>query len=281
MRKLRLAVVLFVLTVGLTLAAGEPATSPAVQQLLEKMTAASAQAKNVEMDLAMSTRMGDQAVEAKGHARCHADGRRFIMEMESKTGGMTLQMRVVSDGQIMWSEVSAPGGQKMVQRWPTAMMDKMGGSNQNPLAAIKQMREQFAFTTVTDGPVGKEDVSILEGTVKPDFVERQLKAVEETGGAMAAAMAKAQLESMAKARVYVDKKDHLVRRTEMLDKKDQVVAAVQLENIRAGVPLDDAIFKYAPPAGVQVMDMAQMLKAARESTKTQAPPPPKAEDPKK
>lgn len=257
------------------LRAEEPRAAPASEQaasILKKMAATWAEPQNTEMDMTMTMRMMGMTTESKGHARCHADGKRMAMDMTVKMGEVSAPMHSVSDGTTMWGEVEMPGGVKMVQKWPLELLLKLGQANQqNPVAGMKDLAERFDFTGVREDKLGPTDVYVLEGAVRPGFLDKQTQAAEELGGPMAAQITRAQLQNMAKARVFVNKSDFLTPKVEILDAKDETVLTMLIDNLKRGVELDDKLFAYTPPPGAQIMDMEAMFKTVREMGQKQAP----------
>lgn len=54
-------------------------------------------------------------------------------------------------------------------------------------------------------------------------------------------------------RVWIDAQDHLIRRFEMLEQSG-TRRTVELSDVQVGVPIADSLFRWTPPAGVQVVD---------------------------
>lgn len=70
---------------------------------------------------------------------------------------------------------------------------------------------------------------------------------------------------MKKARIFIDKKDYMVCKSEVFDARDKPVVTMRFENVKRGVKFSEDLFKYTPPEGVQVMDMEEAFRAAREA----------------
>lgn len=236
------------------------------EPILKKMEAAITEAKSVAGEMKMLMGMMGQLTEMKATFKSAADGKRFIMDMTIAIGGQEIPSHVVSDGTTMWSELTLPGGQgKMVQKFSMATMEKMGGGSQNPIHAVKDLRERFVFTNAKEDKLGEVEVYVLEGKLREGLIDKQAKVAEEVGGPMAAQMARAQLEQMDVSRLYIGKKDLLFRKSEVLDRDGKVMIGVELSKMEQGVKIDDAEFKYTPPAGAQIMDMEEQFKLAREA----------------
>ncbi len=52
-------------------------------------------------------------------------------------------------------------------------------------------------------------------------------------------------------RVWIDAEDHLVRKFEIFE-ENETIRTITLHNVEAGVPISDDLFKFSPPAGVEV-----------------------------
>lgn len=242
------------------------------EPLLKKMEAAAKDAQSIEADMSMMMKMMAMKQEMKGHFKSLADGKRFSMDMTMNTMGMDMKMHMVADGKTMWSEVDLPaglpggqGGKKMVQKFSMETIAKLGGqASQNPLDQVKQLRKQFLFTDVKEEKLGDVDVYVLEGTMRPELIEQQKRAAEDVAGGQAGAIAAAQMANMKKSRIFIAKSDMMFRKSEVLDDKGEAMMTMEMKNIKLGGKFDEKEFTYAPPAGVEVMDMEEMFKKARE-----------------
>jgi hypothetical protein len=234
------------------------------EPILKKMLESTVAAKSVEAELDMSMKMMNMNTVMKGHFKGTGDGKKMVMDMNIGVAGQMIPAHIVGDGTNFWSEITMPGGgQKMVQKFSAATMEKMGGGSQNPLQGVKELRDRFVFTDVKDEKLGDADVFVLEGRIKEGVVERQTKIAEEIGGAVAAQAARQQLELMDRSRIYVDKKTYMVRKSEVMDAGGQVIVSIELNDIKLDTELDDKVFHYTPPGNAQVMDMEEQFKKAR------------------
>lgn len=240
------------------------------EPILKKMLSATLESRNIEADMEMKMKMMNTEAVMKGHFKGTGDGKKLKMDMAATIAGQPMPMRVVGDGTNFWSEITA-GDKKIVQKFSQSTMEKMGGGSQNPLQGVKELRDRFIFTDVSDGKIDDMDVYVLEGRIREGVVDAQAKAAGEIGGPMAAQMTRAQLELMDRSKIYVDKKTFLVRKSEVLDVQGQVIISVDLTNIKVDAPLDENEFRYAPPSGVKVMDMDEQMKALRAGGAPGAP----------
>jgi hypothetical protein len=212
----------------------------------------------------MTMGMMGMKVDMKATFKTTADGKRFVMDMTVKAGDQEIPAHAVGDGENMWSELTMPNKQgKIVQKFSMKTLEKMGGGSQNPLGAVKELRERFAFTDAKEEKLGDTEVYVLEGRLREGIVERCVKNAGDVAGAQSAAMTRAQLESMDKARIYVRKDEMMFVKSEVFGRDGSVVVGIELSNLKRDIKIDEAEFKYTPPAGVQVMDMEEQFKTLR------------------
>jgi hypothetical protein len=131
------------------------------------------------------------------------------------------------------------------------------------------MNEKYSFTGYSEGKLGELECYILEGSMKPDELDKRVKVIEEIQGAEAAKSARMQFTQMSRTRLYVNKANYLTVRNELIDLQGNLMLAMDLKNIQLGNKFDDATFQYTPPPGVQVMDLEKLMKEAQQMKKVQ------------
>jgi outer membrane lipoprotein-sorting protein len=209
-------------------------------QVLEKMALAAKDIKSMEADMAMT--MAAQGAESKGRYKGEPESARFVINMDVKAMGADMKMNMVSDGKNMWIHMIMQG-QNIVMKGSVEQMKKMGGGgSQNPLEQIKQLEKEFDFKAVKEEQVGGRAAYVLEGGVKEN------------------AEIKKQAPNVKSARIFVDKQDWMVRKTEVLDDQGKSAMVIELANLKTNIKIDEALFTFTPPEGAQVMDMGEMMK---------------------
>lgn len=164
------------------------------EPVLRKMEAATLKAGSIEADMVITMNLLGNATDMTVHFKSTADGKRFVMDGKVGVMGQKVPVHVVSDGVTMWSETTVPmaGNKKMVQKYSMKTIEKLGGGgSQNPLQSVRDMRKRFVFTDVKEEKASGVDCYVLEGKLREGALEKQVKAAEEVGGAMAAQGARA------------------------------------------------------------------------------------------
>lgn len=226
--------------------------------VLDRM-AAVATGGTLQIDYVLTQNRSDRSVEAHGIAQYHADGKRFVNEVKMRAGGNEIDVRMVCDGSVVWTEVREGGKIVAVQKMDAATLRKLGGaSSHDPRMQAEDLRARCDFSSSRDGKLGDASMTILEGTLKKDFIERQLQAAGELGGKLAAELAKPQLEVMAMVRLYVEPKTARLRKTEVLDKDGGVLVSFELVKAQQDVVLAESLFVYAAPKDIEVVDLDRL-----------------------
>lgn len=227
--------------------------------VMERLAARASPGTATELEYVLIQYRGGRRLEARGSARYHADGKRFVNRVKTKTGGREVDVRMVCDGTVVWVEVREGRATVAIQRFGIDTLRKLGGaSGQDPIAQWEDIWSRFLFSETREGTWGDTAVTILEGTLKPEFVQRQLAAASELGGSLAADIAKPQLEAMAKARVYVESASGRLRKSEVLDQAGQILLSFEVEQLKTGVDLADSLFTFEPPKDAEVIDLDQL-----------------------
>ena len=239
-------------------------------QILERMASSVVGGKAVSMDYLLVQYRSGRRVDAQGTARYHADGKRFVNELKTQAGNIEVDVRMICDGETVWTEVREGEKLHSVQKFSYATLSLLGGASiGSPKTQIQELRERYALSTVRDGKLGEQAVKVLEGKLKDDFVMRQLEAAKKLGGDIASELAKPQLEAMALVRVYVESSSGQIRKTELLNQEGQMVLSFELSNIKRDIELDEALFSYEPPQDAKVMDLDLSLKQAKHTHKAE------------
>lgn len=248
-----------------------PAASTAqADAILQKMTAAFATVKTMSMDIATKLNMQGQQFTSNGQYIGEPGTNKFNMVSTTTIGQMQIQTRTVSDGQMVWIEMDM-GAQKMVQKMSLALLEKMGGSSSDPFNAGKRLASQMDFMSVGEGNSPAGPVYVLEGTYKPAYREQMDRQFQNMPNNPQATIMKKQLDSIQKIRVMILKDSMMPCGQEMIDAQGNVVSSFTCTNVKMNPPVAADTFAYTPPAGVQVMDMDQMMNAQAQPQPPAAP----------
>src|SRR6185295_18742180 len=148
--------------------------------------------------------------------------KKMHMEMKVAMGTMQMPMLMVCDGTTYWQEITMPTGNngvKMVMKFPASFMDDAANSNSgsSPLSPDKY-EPKIEFSDVKQDTLDGQEVYVLTGHLRPDNIDLAFKKAQELGGDMAAQMAKAAIEEIDVAKLYIGKDDSFVHKYEALNK---------------------------------------------------------------
>ena len=199
----------------------------------------------------------------KGQFSGHTDSERYVSDVKIPTPAGDIDMHITADGTNVWSEWIQPlDGQKIVQKFLATTMLKMGSSDHlNPVDCLRDVQSRFVFTGVHAHKAGGE-LNVYEGVPKDGALDRQIKWIEELGGAAMAKGMRTERESMVRARLTFAK--DALRKIELTGANDEPLFALTLSYVKLGVQLDEKSFTYSPPKDVEVFDMEEQLKTTRE-----------------
>lgn len=240
---------------GVPAAPAPAAPLPAeLQQAAQELTAKSPTIRTVTFDIRGSRA---KAAAAGGAPEPPLNGRveaippdRIRMEGIGEAEGQEVKMLMVMNGPKMWLEIRdiSTNEPKQVIKMDLSGMPGAEATNEGPLATptasgvLGDLGKNVAFETVRAEDLDGEPCKVFEGR------ERN----PEEG---------AQPQT---TRVWFSTKDGMVRRIQEVDASGQTITDVRISNIETNPPLPMSRFEYAPPAGVPVIDMAEMLKQMME-----------------
>jgi RNA polymerase sigma factor (sigma-70 family) len=244
--------------------------------VIDKLTEAAKGVKSIEANIKIAALTMGAEVAGSGTVRQLLDEKKMYSTMTMKMGNMEIPMNIVCDGTTYWQEMTIPVGEKgakMVMKYPASYMNDMNNqSSESPLSG-EALAKSWDFVTTAEGTLNGKPVYILSGKRTPGQAEQQIKAATDLGGENAAAVARAMVESMDSAKVYISKDDNLVAKLEMLNKEGKSVQSVEFTDIKLNPKFDAALFTYCPPAGAQVVDAIEQAKAMKGNAPAAVTPP--------
>jgi len=173
------------------------------------------------------------------------------MPMVGALGKMTV---VLGDDKWMWQEMDIMGKKQVVKMNMSAMASNFSArtgqdmnflQNANPVRSWEASRQWMNYTLLSGEPVDGQPMWVLEGTWK--------------SGAATNAMLAGQAEAFGKLRLSIGMQDGFPHRIESFDRtQGKAVMTMEFTRIQFNPKLDDAMFHYQPPAGVQPMDITEM-----------------------
>jgi len=227
-----------------------------LQQAAQELAAKSPTIRTVAFDIRGSRA---KAAAAGGAPEPPLNGRieaappdRIRLEGTSEAEGQQVKMLMVKNGLKMWLEIrdASTNEPKQVVKMDLAAMPGGQVTNEGPLAAatptagavLGDLGRKVAFDTVRAEDLDGEPCKVFEG-----------KERNPEGGAQPKT-----------TRVWFSTNDGMVRRIQEVDAAGQTITDMRISNIETNPPLPMSRFEYAPPAGVPVIDMAEMLKQMME-----------------
>jgi outer membrane lipoprotein-sorting protein len=240
MRRFAIVLVALGIVAGLSLAAAASATT--TEEVLAAMSKQRGEVKTFEFDMKTEMKGGPQeGAVMMGHMcskSVEKDGKPAMpltnMKMSMDMGGMKQEMLMVHDGEFIWNEM------KMMGRVMVMKMKPNPGANKNDPSSFQ---DQYDLKYVGDEDFDGQKMWVLEGTPK--------------AGTAAAAPSGPAGQQPGKIRISVGQKDNFPHRWILYAKDGTEMAETQITNVKLNPKLDDALFKYTPPAGAQVMDMTK------------------------
>lgn len=157
--------------------------------------------------------------QSSGHLyQRHPD--RFLMRFEDPAGDV-----IVSDGRYFWLYYPSVDSLQ-VMRAPAAAQGSSGVDLRSQF--VGDPLERFEATLAGREPVGGRAAHVLV------LVPKQPQGYE-------------------RLRIWVDDRDHLVRRFEITEENGNV-RLIELRDLQINRTLDDALFRFTPPPGARIVD---------------------------
>jgi len=176
-------------------------------------------------------------------------------EMQMPLVGALGQMLIImgADG-ITWQEMDMLGQKKITKinmNQIAANLTAQSGLNMNamqnpdPARQWENDRQFMAYTLVSGGTIGAQPMWVLEGKWKPEAAANPVLAQ--------------QVATVAKTRLHIGQQDGFTYRIEQFDRTgEKTVATIDFTNVKFNENLDDAMFQYRPPAGIEAIDITDM-----------------------
>ena len=243
---------------GVPAAGAEPtaASLPAeLQTAAQELAAKSPTLRTVAFEIRGSRTSG--GAEAGAGPQMPLNGRveavppdRIRIEGTGQMQGQDVKMLMVMNGPKMWLEMrdASTNEPKQVVKMDLAAMPGAEVTREGPLATptasgvLGDLGRRVAFNSVRDEDLDGEPCKVFEGKA------RQTEPGKEP----------------TTTRVWFSTNDGMVRRIQEVDAGGQTTMEMRILKIEANPPIPVSRFDYAPPAGVTVVDMAEMIKQMTE-----------------
>lgn len=233
--------------------AAAPADPAATKAAIEAVKASAGALTTLEADQTISMDVMGAAMTLQGHlAVLKPDLIKFNMEPVLPAGqsgqndmmAAMMKMTVYMDKTTVWIHMPEAN---MVQKFDKSVYQDGSGQGMNLQAGSDPSKVLDDLDPETVQLLGEET---FDGAGCYVFQGKLPKPASMAG-------AEALPDSM---KIWIGKGDGLARKTEAYLTDGKLAMSATLSNIKTGVPLSPAAFAFTPPAGVQVMDMTEMLR---------------------
>ena len=191
-------------------------------------------------------------------------------ELDMPMMGQTQKMlMVLGADKVMWQEMNI-GELKRVMKFdyqknstnsPIGAQLRDALENVDPKRQLEAAREKYNFKLAGTTKVDGQAVYILEGRLRANARLNP----QETAFA----------DYMGMNRMYIGQQDGFMHRMEVFDKSGtNLFMSMETKNLKVNEAVPDELFVYKPAAGVQVIDMADMMKQMMGGTQPPTEPEP-------
>jgi outer membrane lipoprotein-sorting protein len=219
---------------------------PTADELLKTITEKASTVKTMQADTTTTVSAPQGDMKGAGQiftAKSDVNGKtvhkslmtiKLTTEAGRETGPGAADVKIVNDGKFVWQEMRVTVPMPMVQVIKTTVGQKgpMGapaGMTDDP---VKQLREQFEFTGVSEDTIDGRKMYVLEG--KPKVPPQGI--------------------SITTVKCYADEESLMLRRMVMLDEADKELTRFDLTNVKINEKLDPKMFDYTPPDDARIVD---------------------------
>ena len=174
---------------------------------------------------------------------------RIRAELKTTMGQQQIDMLIVHDGKIMWTENRMAGAPVTVMKMDEETLKKMGGNSPGnasmdweSLLTAEQVKKRYDVKSLGVQTDGATKVYVLQLDPKADADSTPAGAGDKA------------------TRIYVDTTTGLPVKVEALNDDGSIMATMEYANYKINPTLSDSLFTYTAPPGAQVMDMSQMMR---------------------
>ena len=268
------------LAVAIAIAAvpGVYAEPQSYEDLLKILQPKLDQLETYSADMEMSMNMGSMSMNFGG--KMQGKGTKSATSVDIDMLGQQISTRTVVDGTgTAWMDMDMMG-QRMVMKMNMEDMMEMsnemmggglgnalgGGASQDPRRMLAMMNEMYEMTPAGMADIDGTKVYVVGGNLRDEVYGA---ANGETDDPDVDADAEdipfdpaTILGTMSGVRLYLGAEDGFVRKMEMVADDGSVTMTQNYKNVVINAPIDDSVFTFTPPDGVEVMDMTGMMQAA-------------------
>ena len=259
MKRCILAIACLTVLAAASARAAEPQT---IEEVIAAVGQATASIETWSADTEMTMDMGGMTMTMTGTMQ--GKGGQLISEANLDMLGQVMKTRSILDADgILWTEMDVMG-RKQVTKMDMNTLKELGeemlgfsmpgidlssGNAQDPTRILEAFGESYDLEFAGIETFDDLKVYVIMGSMKEGLVD------DEAAPEVMAQM----IEMMARVKLLIGAEDGFVRSMHMLGPDDSLVMSTIYKNVVLNEAMDDSLFEYTPPEGVEVMDMSKML----------------------
>jgi len=241
--------------IGMMLATARGADTPqTAEEIIKFATAKSAGYRTWSAELRQSVNLMGVPMTLEGQTWFKAP-RLTRTEMQMPLVGAMGKMTMIwgADG-ILWQEMDLLGQKKVMKMDMNLLASNLtargdssleGFHNPDPARQWEASKKFMEYSVVPGAAIDGQAVWVLEGRWKPSASSNPALAQ--------------QVATIGKMRLYIGQHDGFTHRIEQFDKTGaKTVVRTDFTKIKFNEPLDDGMFQYRPPAGIEAIDITEM-----------------------
>lgn len=234
------------------------------------VTAIKESRKNVEdffATIIQQNNMGRMNMELSGPVY-FKNPNKFRLEFDiiGMDGGYNMKSLAVFNGSIVWQAQISPKGKVLnVIKSELDENTPMGkGMNRqmriDPWSQFEQVNEEYDITSIKEEKIDNRQVYVLQMQIKEKAKNEMTRMMEAYGNTE-------QINFVPEKVVfYWDKEGGYGQKFEVFNTQGVLVSGVVYKDVRINSGLKEELFQYAPPEGVNVIDMAKMMEKMKQGT---------------
>lgn len=179
------------------------------------------------------------------------------LELDMDMGQSKITTLMVNDGTTMWVEQRVAGRIMTVMKMDAQVIKQL--QQQNPMGSMSvgtdafakadEIKELFDVTSLGMDRIGRRDVHVLQLVMKEDVAAKASARI----GAVPP-------EMIDVFRIFVDAETGVLRSLKILDKQGSPFADMTFSNYKLNPEINPARFAYAPPEGVNAVDITPRIR---------------------
>lgn len=232
----------------------------------EQIAARHASLQSYSADLTTKMNMGVMTITVHGMVR----GKGAMRECSTVFDMLGVKMvnRTIVDAEnIEWHEMDMMGETAVTKSTASgdrpdgavgfALGSAFGAGSLNPRAVLEGFERDYDLAAHGREMLDDTEVFVIGGTLHSEEIERISSIMDDVPEEMGffAGIAQGFMKGFMQARLYIGTADGFPRKLELLAEDGKPTLTQTFTNIAINQPIDDSLFAYTPPDGVQVRDL--------------------------